>query len=215
MDHNSKSGESFIKTLEQLDERETHRRKEAKATPRREAVEDPKPKLNENSPPEKKPSKETPPKETTANKLSSKLKRFQFVKEDNDAQKEGDELQHKDKKVKLESTEKEKIPRDKKPTPKKKESTQADVKAKSEHLKNIKDENVDAHSKKASKESIKEERTPQKEEKKVTPKKEDTQAPHATPDDDKKKTAYMKFLRRSGPANPGSKSIPEVTLSHR
>ncbi|KAG7155024.1 Replication factor C subunit 1-like [Homarus americanus] len=56
----------------------------------------------------------------------------------------------------------------------------------------------------------------QKEEKKVTPKKteddrESTEA-DSTPQDEKKKHArasYMKFLQRPGPANPGSKLLPE------
>lgn len=56
-----------------------------------------------------------------------------------------------------------------------------------------------------------------KEEKNVTPvkskKTDDSSQINSTPQDDKKqqaRTAYMQYLRRSGPANPGSKLIPEV-----
>lgn len=240
VDHNSKSSESFKKTLKQLDEQESFQQKEVQSSPKHHSAVDPKPKPNENSPPEKKPSKEIPVKETSSSKLSSKLKRFEFGKRGHDihtdlsgsCQDERNELQHKDKKVKLESHEKEKISRDKRGSPNKKESLQKDIRTKSEQVKSIKDEKSETDSKKVSGQSSKEEETSLKEEKKgvkvkekpstsekkVTPKKpakQDTQAPDTTPQDEKKKAArnsYLKFLHRSGPANPGSKSIPEVKL---
>ncbi|XP_063867736.1 replication factor C subunit 1-like isoform X2 [Scylla paramamosain] len=228
-DHSSKSSENFQKTLKQLDEQKSHYHKEGKTIPKHPSVEEPKPKPNENSPPEKKPSKEIPTKQSAASKLSSKLKRFEFGKRDHGScQNEGDELQHKDKKVKLESEEKEKIPRDKRDSPHKKASPQKDINVKSEQTKSIKEEKIDTGPKKVSGPSSKERTYPKEEkkevlveekhsmqEKKVTPKKpakENTQAPDTTPQDEKKKTArnaYLKFMQRSGPANPGSKEIPE------
>lgn len=223
-DHSSKSSESFEKTLKQLDEQKSRHRKEVKTSPKRPSVEEPKPKPNENSPPEKKPSKEIPAKQSTASKLSSKLKRFEFGKRDHGScQNEEDELQHKDKKVKLESEEKERMPKDKQDSPHKKASPHKDIKVKSEQTKTIKEDKLDTDSRRGSGASSKE-GTSQKEDKKetqvkekhsVTPKKsgkEDTQASEATPQDEKKKAArdaYLKFRQRSGPANPGSKEIPE------
>ncbi|MPC45974.1 Replication factor C subunit 1 [Portunus trituberculatus] len=227
VDHSSKSSESFEKTLKQLDEQKTHH-KEVKASPKHSSVAEPKPKPNENSPPEKKTAKEIPAKQSTASKLGSKLKRFEFGKRDHGGCQNEDELQHKDKKVKLVSEEKERMPKYKRDSPQKKTSPQKDIKVKSEQKKSTKEEKIDTDSKKVSGQSSKE-GISQKEdkkdvqmkerhivpEKKVTPKKavkENTQAPDTTPQDEKKKAArdaYLKFRQRSGPANPGSKEIPE------
>lgn len=197
---------------------------------------EPKPKPNENSPPNKKPPKDSPhkekhSKETLSSKLSSKLKGFEFKKRDHDGSgdsakvcKDESELQHKNKKVKLEPHDKEKPPKDARDSYIRKETPQKEVKTKHEQVKSEKEsQKVSGHSSKGEKLSpIKKEEenktsNPVATPKKVTPKKsvkEDSQPGDTTPQDEKKQAArnsYLKFLKRSGPANPGSKPIPEVS----
>lgn len=233
--------DDFEKTLKQLDKEQSRPRKEVKSSPKHHPVVEPKPKPNENSPPNKNPPKDSSikekhSKETLSHKLSSKLKGFEFKKRDHDGSgdsskncKDESELQHKDKKAKLEPYDKEKPPKDTRDSyDVKKETPQKEVKTKTEQVKSVKEENSEKESKKASGHSSKGAKiSPVKKEeesktgnptatpKKVTPKKptkEDSQPGDTTPQDEKKQAArnsYLKFLKRSGPANPGSKSIPE------
>lgn len=123
----------------------------------------------------------------------------------------------------MELKEKEKHPEVSKGTPSKKEVKKA------EQEKNVREEKGEKESMNVSKYSSKGDKvSPVKKEKiktekqttaqEVTPQKsakEDSQPVDTTPQDEKKKAArdsYLKFLKRSGPANPGSKSIPEVNL---
>lgn len=201
---------------------------------------EPKPKPNENSPPNKNLPNDSPhkekPKATLSSRLSSKLKGFEFKKRDHDgpsdsSKDESSELQHKDKKARLEHCDKEKPPKDKKDSPFKKETPQKEVKIKTEEGKSVREEKSEKNSKNVSRHSSKGEKiSPVKKDneiktekatatpEKVTPKKptkEESQAVDTTPQEEKKMAArnsYLKFLKRSGPANPGSKSIPEVSI---
>ncbi|XP_042886240.1 replication factor C subunit 1-like isoform X3 [Penaeus japonicus] len=205
------SDDDFQKTLEQLDKQQQHASKRPKQETKSPSGNETKPKPNENSPPNKNISKGG-----LASKLSAKLKESTDTK----TTKEEKTALQKDKKIHShESNYKNK-------SEKPEDIRSSDVKKEKRALEKEKDVIV----KKEERISPKKEKiTPKKEKgspsdratltsevKKKTPKKSETSESEevgSTPQPEEKKnsskTAYLKFLQRSGPSNPGSKEIPE------
>ncbi|XP_047498187.1 replication factor C subunit 1-like [Penaeus chinensis] len=210
------SDDDFEKTLEQLDKQQQHASKRPKQETKSPSANETKPKPNENSPPNK-----DSPKGGLASKLSAKLKESTDIKtikeEKTTPQKDGGQKD----KEKLHSHEKKK---------KYKAEKHEDIQSpnvKKEKRTPEKDKNVIAE-KKEKISPKKEKITPKKEKgnpsdtealsevKKKTPKKSETSESEevgSTPQTEEKKknskAAYLKFLQRSGPSNPGSKEIPQ------
>ncbi|XP_037773118.1 replication factor C subunit 1-like [Penaeus monodon] len=197
------SDDDFEKTLEQLDRQQQHASKRPKQETKSPSGKETKPKPNENSPPNK-----DSPKGGLASKLSAKLKESTDIK----AIKDEKTTPQKDKE-KLHSHEKKK---------KYKAEKHEDVQSPNEKDKNIIAEKKERISPKKEKITPKKEKgNPSDKEalsvvKKKTPKKSETSESEevgSTPQPEEKKknskAAYLKFLQRSGPSNPGSKEIPE------
>ncbi|KAK4324456.1 hypothetical protein Pmani_004904 [Petrolisthes manimaculis] len=247
--------DDFSKTLAQLDEEETHKPKKPISDSKASHNEE-KPKPNENSPPNKIKPEEKHSNLSQSSKLSARFRAFECRKREHEeasipkSTKEDPKLLHRDKKIKLASTEKiveskdesvtkkdshkEEKARDKEREKKKSDEVRGITpkKEKKESPWKVKDEaKKTTENKITPKKEIKEsskkkpKNTPGKklssdieiEVKKESPKKVDDGSnghteQESTPQDEKKnnaREAYMKFLRRSGPANPGSKVIPE------